>query len=146
VRLLSAHAAILAVTVLVSGCLRLELDVDTVVGRYDLISVNGADLPVVLQDIEFSGDDLVLNEDDTFTLVFEVGDATDPESEPIPSVHSGTYTADGSTIELTVEHVSFSSWPTNRPFNRFSVGTYTGIRDGNRVTAEDFGMTFVFRK
>jgi hypothetical protein len=109
---------------------------DDLLGVWRLETVSGQSLPFVLEQdgafkVELTGETVTLQNAGRQTMVtsFRVTDGGIVSTESIPA--SGNFTVNGSTLVLTFD---------NDP------ETYTAIVNGDLMTIEDIGLTFVYRR
>ena len=107
-----------------------------VAGTWRLETVSGSALPFTLPDepvdkLELTGEVITLVPPNTLTIVtnFRVTDGGNVFTESIPD--GGTYVANGSTVLLT--------WASDGT-------TDTATVSGNKMTLDDIGLTFVYRR
>ena len=103
-------------------------------GTYDLVSVNGEELPFSVGTFTITSGSLALTSDSTFTSTVRTheGDA-DPETEN----NSGTFTLDESNV------IHFTPGPESDDMTRTE-----GMWDGDQITVKvlDDDITLVFRR
>ena len=109
---------------------------DDLLGIWRLQSVSGQSLPFVLEQdgttkIELTGETVTLLPSGRQTMVtsFRVREGGNVFTESVPA--TGNYTADGATLLLTFDN---------------DEDTYTALVDGDTMTIEDIGLTFVYRR
>jgi hypothetical protein len=105
-------------------------------GTWNLQTVSGQPLPYTLEDdgvtkIELTGESVTLLASGRQTMVtsFRVTDGGNVFLESIPA--PGSYTVNGSTLLLTFDN---------------DEATYTATVNGDTMTIEDIGLTFVYRR
>ena len=109
---------------------------DDLLGTWRLESVSGQPLPYILEQdgtrkVELTGETVTLLASGRQTMVtsFRVTEGTNVFTESIPA--SGNYTVDGSTVLLTFDT---------------DEDKYTAIVNGETMTIDDIGLTFVYRR
>jgi hypothetical protein len=109
---------------------------DDLLGTWRLQSVSGQSLPFILEQdgttkVELTGETVTLLADGRQTMVtyFRVTEGGNVFTESIPA--PGNYTVDGSTVLLTFDN---------------DEDTYTAIVNGDAMTIEDIGLTFLYRR
>jgi hypothetical protein len=109
---------------------------DDLVGIWRLETVSGQSLPFLLEQdgafkVELTGEtvELLASGRQTMVTSFRVTDGGVVTTESIPA--PGNYTVNGSTLLLTFD---------NDP------ETYTATVDGDLMTINDIGLTFVYRR
>jgi hypothetical protein len=100
----------------------------SIFGTYNLVSINGEDVPFQEGGFEVTAGWVRLDSDSTYTISLTSGPIGTPETETF----SGTFAVDGSSIEFHV--------PDN------GTGSATGTLSGNTITLVDGPFTLVFRK
>lgn len=126
----------LIVSLLIVSCSDASGPGGGVAGTWRLEKVNGSALPFTLPDepvdkLELTGEVITLVPPRTLTIVttFRVTDGSNVYSESIPD--GGTYSVNGSTVTLT--------WDSDGT-------TDTATVNGNTMTLDDIGLTFVYRR
>jgi hypothetical protein len=109
---------------------------DNLLGTWRLQTVSGQPIPFVLEQdatrkVELTGETVTLLASGRQTMVtsFRVTEGSNVSTESVPA--SGNYTVNGSTLTLT-----FDSDP----------DIYTAIVNGDLMTINDIGLTFVYRR
>jgi hypothetical protein len=109
---------------------------DDLLGTWRLQSVSGQSLPFILEQdgttkVELTGETVTLLADGRQTMVtyFRVTEGGNVFTESVPA--PGNYTVNGSTLLLTFDN---------------DEDTYTAIVNGDLMTIEDIGLTFLYRR
>ncbi len=109
---------------------------DSLVGTWRLQTVSGQPLPFTLEEdaerkVELTGETVTLIASGRQTMVthFRVTEGGSSFLESIPA--PGNYTVSGSTLLLTFDN---------------DESTYTATVDGDMMTIDDIGLTFVYRR
>jgi hypothetical protein len=118
--LVLATTALLA-SGLLTACGDDSTEPTSIFGTYNLVTVNGEEVPVEIQGFEITAGWIRLDSDSTYTISMTVDGA-------IPDPGDGTFTVDGSSIEFSGDYIG------------------NGTISGNTLTIVDEGNTFVFRK
>ena len=109
---------------------------DDLLGTWRLQSVSGQSLPFILEQdgtrkVELTGETVTLLASGRQTMVtsFRVTEGGSVFTESIPA--AGNYTADGPALLLTFDN---------------DEDTYTALVNGNTMTIDDIGLTFLYRR
>jgi hypothetical protein len=135
-------AAIAALAVIATGCGdSTGPKTPEFVGRYGLVTLDGATLPLVLYDdqtikLTLTGAAITLDAKNTFTE--EVRIAVETNGFPAPSQQltcNGTFERSGNNFTMT-----------STESDECDASTATGVLDGNTLTVDDQGQVLVFRR
>lgn len=126
----------LLICMVVLSCSDTTTSPNSIVGTWRLQTVSGQSLPFTLEDdgvtkVELTGETVTLLATGRQTMVtsFRVTEGGSVFLESIPA--PGGYTVNGSTLLLTFDNDD---------------ATYTAIVNGDTMTIDDIGLTFLYRR
>ena len=130
------RVVVLAVAVLISFACGDDATAPSHAGTYTLVSINGQETPILLEEsetgrIELTRGEIVLRDDNTFDDLLEFTETVDGETTSEPLLATGTWELRGRSLTMTYDEGG---------------GVIDGELENGRITQQVGSLRFIYQK